>query len=110
MRRPRDARPVLEWPQDRSAGSASPYRQFYPIRVGFSTLSGGVAGFHDADSTSELSSWREITCSKSSSQLSRRLRRTGLPRSFQGCRGFTRLILIETATALFMPPNGNTVG
>src|ERR1022692_4629912 len=40
MRRPRDARPVLEWPQDRSAGSASPYRQFYPIRVVSSTLSG----------------------------------------------------------------------
>src|ERR1035441_7706367 len=40
MPRPRDARPVLEWPQDRSAGSASPYRQFYPIRVVFSTLSG----------------------------------------------------------------------
>src|ERR1035438_473611 len=40
MRRPRDARPVLEWPQDRSAGSASPHRPFYPIRVVFSTLSG----------------------------------------------------------------------
>src|ERR1035441_7302817 len=40
MRRPRDARPVLEWPQDRSAGSASPFRQFYPIRVVSSTLSG----------------------------------------------------------------------
>src|ERR1035441_232990 len=40
MRRPRDARPLLEWPQDRSAGSAFPYRQFYPIRVVFSTLSG----------------------------------------------------------------------
>src|ERR1035441_4807392 len=43
MRRPRDARPVLEWPQDRSAGSASPYRQFYPIRVVSSTLSGDSA-------------------------------------------------------------------
>src|ERR1035438_5440451 len=40
MRRPRDARPVLEWPQDRGSGSASPHRPFYPIRVVFSTLSG----------------------------------------------------------------------